>query len=106
MAKEKTFDDYTACVDDWYRKMKPFLRRVYYPHKVFRFSFINLQYEELFIPQMREEVCIFIEDHYGGITRYTALVGQGRQERWEVGTRDVIESWFAKHYPGVSPWNG
>jgi len=111
----KTIFDYREKVEEWGRRLELYTTRNIMHNHMLTFSFINQRFEELFMPQIEAEVCLFLKDelkpwfvhpHFEceilGPKHHVYYKTQRR--RWMKKTIEEIEDWFAVYYPGVDPW--
>lgn len=106
---DRTIEDYREKVREWDRRLRPYTSHHTMHQHILAVSFINDTYEDLLLPQLREEVCIVItETRYSAIKdakeRVHIIYFKTTRHRWFQETARRIETWFAEHYPGVSPW--
>lgn len=105
--KQKTIEDYREKVEEWVKKVQPFLLE-YHPlgRSVLRLSFIHETYRKEFMKQTQKELCIW-EVKSSSDTTYELLTGyNGLYAAMFLSKNEMsfVEKWFAENYPGVNPW--
>lgn len=112
----KTLDDYRELFEDHMRRIKPYTYVLEEEGTLRTVRFINKSFEEQFIEQLREDICMPGPAYWSlgprlGYECFSAEVGSERTgardpEYWSEDSRMEIEAWFAKRYPGEDPWEG
>lgn len=121
-------EDYKDCMVDWVKKVEPFIKYSDVRAYDWDVTFISQEYAKIFLPLMKEELCLFylypsemgvdwthyrffrgVQEYYfdrdvrkdTDIDKDTNIISCSWIYR---NYKTLIDDWFAKYYPGVDPW--
>lgn len=104
----KSLEEYQDRVRDWHKKVKPFNRHTHHglSGALWWVQFINVDYENMFIYQMKKELCLLtaIDELLKQDERFYLFYTVGWRDSFAPLRRSIIETWFQENTEGVSPW--
>ena len=111
MGQIKNLTEYEKVAEDWTKRIRDYINvdHILSAHGFYLFSFLNKEYEEIFISEMQKEVCVFHETNLDLKVKiktkyWVCITSFSNKEYYTEKEQDLVDAWFAVYYPGVDPW--